>query len=60
MINQCGLSALWVGLALLVMLLAIQFKVSAPLSEIVVGTDAQLVFGVMLGTTGPQENTRWI
>lgn len=60
MTNPWALSALWVGLALVATLLAIWFKVSTALSEIVVGTVAQLVIGVMLGTTGLQGNTQWI
>ena len=60
MTNAWALSALWVGLALIATLLAIWFKVSTALSEIVVGTVAQLVIGVMLGTSGLQGNTQWI
>ena len=60
MANAWALSALWVGLALVATLLAIWFKVSTALSEIVVGTVAQLVIGVMLGTSGLQGNTQWI
>jgi glutathione-regulated potassium-efflux system ancillary protein KefC len=60
MTNAWALSALWVGLALFATLLAIWFKVSTALSEIVVGTVAQLVIGVMLGTAGLQGNTQWI
>jgi glutathione-regulated potassium-efflux system ancillary protein KefC len=60
MTNAWALSALWVGLALVATLLAIWFKVSTALSEIVVGTVAQLVIGVMLGTGGLQGNTQWI
>lgn len=60
MTNAWALSALWVGLALIATLLAIWFKVSTALSEIVVGTVAQMVIGVLLGTTGLQGNTQWI
>lgn len=60
MTNAWALSALWVGLALVATLLAIWFKVSTALSEIVVGTVAQLVIGVILGTSGLQGNTQWI
>jgi Kef-type K+ transport system membrane component KefB len=60
MTNPWALSALWVGLALIATLLAIWFKVSTALSEILVGTVAQLVIGVMLGTSGLQGNTQWI
>jgi Kef-type K+ transport system membrane component KefB len=60
MTNPWALSALWVGLALVATLLAIWFKISTALSEIVVGTVAQLIIGVMLGTNGLQGNTQWI
>ncbi len=48
------------GLASVALLLTIRLKVSTALSEIVVGTVAQLVIGVMLGTSGLQGNTQWI
>lgn len=60
MTNAWALSALWVGLALVATLLAIWFKVSTALSEIVVGTVAQLIIGVMLGAGGLLGNTQWI
>ena len=60
MTNPWALSALWVGLALVATLLAIWFKISTALSEIVVGTVAQLFIGVMLGTGGLLGNTQWI
>ena len=49
MTNTWALCALWVGLALAATLLAIWFKISTALSEIVVGTVAQLVIVVFLG-----------
>ena len=58
MMNTWALSALWVGLALLATLLAIWFRVSTALSEIVVGTVAQLIIGVFLGTGGLLGNTQ--
>jgi len=60
MTNAWALSALWVGLALAATLLAIWFKISTALSEIVVGTVAQMIIGVMLGTGGLRGNTQWI
>jgi Kef-type K+ transport system membrane component KefB len=60
MTNAWALSALWVGLALIATLLAIWFKISTALSEIVVGIVAQLVIGVPLGASGLQGNTQWI
>jgi Kef-type K+ transport system membrane component KefB len=57
--NVWTLAALWVGLALVATLLAIWFRVSTALSEIVVGTVAQLVIGVVGGASlGGQ--TPWI
>jgi len=47
--NVWFLASLWVGLALIATLLAIWLKVSTALSEIVVGTVAQLVIGALIG-----------
>ena len=60
MTNTWALSALWVGLALAATLLAIWFKISTALSEIVVGTVAQLVIGLFLAQGGLLGNTQWI
>ena len=60
MMNTWALSALWMGLALLATLLAIWFRVATALSEIVVGTVAQLVIGAVIGTGGLLGNTQWI
>jgi glutathione-regulated potassium-efflux system ancillary protein KefC len=58
--NVWLLAAVWVGLALLATLLAIWFKISTALSEIVVGTVAQLIIGafVVHGELGAKTN--WI
>ncbi len=58
--NTWFLAALWVGLALIATLLAIWFRVSTALSEIVVGTVAQLVIGVAIGGTALSAETPWI
>jgi glutathione-regulated potassium-efflux system ancillary protein KefC len=58
--NTWFLAALWVGLALVATLLAIWFKVSTALSEIVVGTVAQLIVVVLLGGAGLGAQTPWI
>ena len=58
--NTWALSALWVGLALAATLLAIWFKISTALSEIVVGTVAQLVIAAFLIPGGLLGNTQWI
>jgi len=60
MTNTWALAALWVGLALAATLLAIWFKISTALSEIVVGTVAQLVIGLLLAQGGLFGNTQWI
>jgi len=60
MANTWALCALWVGLALAATLLAIWFKISTALSEIVVGTVAQMVIGAFLGQGGLLGNTQWI
>ena len=60
MTNTWALCALWVGLALAATLLAIWFKISTALSEIVVGTVAQLIIGVFLAKEGLAGNTQWI
>ena len=60
MANAWVLSAVWVGLALLATLLAIWFRIATALSEIVVGTVAQLAIGAYFGTGGLLGNTQWI
>ena len=59
--NVWILAALWVGLALIATLLAIWFKISTALSEIVVGTVAQLIIGAFIGVHGGLgSKTSWI
>src|ERR1039457_5716741 len=60
MTNAWVLSALWVGLALAATLLAIWFRIATALSEIVVGTVAQLIIGAFIGKGGLQGKTQWI
>ncbi len=60
MANAWALAALWVGLALIATLLAIWLRISTALSEIVVGTVAQLAIGAAMGPSGLQGNTQWI
>jgi Kef-type K+ transport system membrane component KefB len=60
MTNTWALAALWVGLALAATLLAIWFKVSTALSEIVVGTVAQLIVASFFWQGGLLGNTEWI
>ncbi|HXY05823.1 MAG TPA: cation:proton antiporter [Burkholderiaceae bacterium] len=54
------LASLWLGLALLASLLSIWLRVATALSEIVVGTIAQLVIGVSLGSTLLAGDATWI
>lgn len=58
--NVWGLAALWVGLALVATLLAIWFKISTALTEIVVGTVAQLIIGAFIVHGGLGSKTNWI
>jgi glutathione-regulated potassium-efflux system ancillary protein KefC len=58
--NTWALSALWVGLALVATLLAIWLRISTALSEIVIGTVAQLVIGASFARGGLLGSTEWI
>jgi Kef-type K+ transport system membrane component KefB len=60
MANAWVLSAVWVGLALFATLLAIWFRVATALSEIVVGTVAQLVITAFLSAGGLLGSTQWV
>jgi Kef-type K+ transport system membrane component KefB len=55
-----ALSALWVGLALIATLASIWLRVATALSEIVVGTVAQLVIGALVGTAILATDSIWI
>ena len=58
--NVWTLAALWVGLALVATPLAIWFKISTALTEIVVGTVAQLGIGAVVVHAGLGAKTEWI
>jgi glutathione-regulated potassium-efflux system ancillary protein KefC len=58
--NTWFAAALWLGLALVATLLAIWFRISTALSEIVVGTVAQLLIGVLLGFDALGGKAPWI
>jgi glutathione-regulated potassium-efflux system ancillary protein KefC len=58
--NVWVLASLWVGLALVATLFAIWFKISTALTEIVVGTVAQLIVGAIWGPKGLAAKTDWI
>jgi Kef-type K+ transport system membrane component KefB len=55
-----ALSALWVGLALIATLASIWLRVATALSEIVVGTVAQLLIGALVGTALLSTDAVWI
>src|SRR5215469_5413094 len=53
-------AALWLILALVATLLSIWFKIATALSEIVVGTVAQLVIGALIGTEVMGAKSEWV
>ena len=55
-----ALAALWLGLALLASLLSIWFRISTALSEIVVGTIAQLLIGAIVGHAVLGTDETWV
>src|SRR4026209_117739 len=55
-----ALAALWPGLAPIASLLSIWLRVSTALSEIIVGTIAQLVIGAALGSVVLGTDETWI
>jgi len=54
------LAGLWLGLALLATLFSIWFRIATALSEIVVGTIAQLVIGAIIGAAVLGTDQSWI
>src|SRR6478672_2111909 len=55
-----ALAALWLGLALLATLLSIWLQIATALSEIVVGTIAQLVIGAIIGAAVLGTDQTWV
>src|SRR6266702_7528310 len=55
-----ALAALWLGLALIASLFSIWFRVSTALSEIVVGTIAQLIIGAVIGQAVLGTDESWV
>src|SRR6266705_1879777 len=55
-----SLAALWLGLALVATLFALWFRVSTALTEIIVGTLAQLILGSLFGSDVLGGNESWI
>jgi glutathione-regulated potassium-efflux system ancillary protein KefC len=60
MTSVWALAALWLGLALVASLLSIWLKISTALSEIVVGTIAQLIIGAVIGAAVLGTDESWI
>ena len=60
MTETWALAALWVGLALVATLLSIWLRVATALSEIIVGTIAQLIVGALIGTAALGSDEGWI
>jgi glutathione-regulated potassium-efflux system ancillary protein KefC len=58
--NVWFLAAVWLGLALVATLLAIWLKISTALSEIVVGTVAQLIIGALVGPHALGSSSAWV
>ena len=55
-----SLAALWLGLALIASLLSIWLRISTALSEIVVGTIAQLIIGAAIGSAVLGTDESWV
>ncbi len=53
-------AALWLGLALLATLLSIRLRIATALSEIVVGTIAQLILGALIGGALLDADASWV
>jgi Kef-type K+ transport system membrane component KefB len=60
MTGTWALAALWLGLALIATLLSIWFRIATALSEIVVGTVAQLIIGAFIGAALLGADDSWI
>jgi len=60
-VNEVWVQAtLWIGLALLATLLSIWLRIATALSEIVVGTVAQLIIGLCIAGAGLGSDASWI
>jgi glutathione-regulated potassium-efflux system ancillary protein KefC len=58
--NMWFVASLWVGLALIATLLGIWLRISTALSEIVVGTVAQLIIGIVIGHDALAGRSEWV
>ncbi len=55
-----SLATLWLGLALMATLLSIWLRIATAMSEIIVGTVAQLIIGAVLGAAALGTDQSWI
>jgi len=55
-----ALASLWLGLALIASLVSIWFRVSTALSEIIVGTVAQMIIGAIIGSSVLGTDESWV
>ena len=55
-----ALASLWLGLALVATLLAIWLRIATAMSEIIVGTVAQLLIGALVGSAALGTDQSWI
>jgi Kef-type K+ transport system membrane component KefB len=60
MTGTWAVAALWLGLALIASLLSIWLRISTALSEIVVGTIAQLILGALIGAAILGTDESWV
>lgn len=54
------LAALWLSLVLVATFFPIRFRISTALTEIVIGTAAQLILGTVVGAAVLGANAPWI
>lgn len=55
-----GLATLWLGLALLATLVSVWLRIATAMSEIIVGTVAQLIIGALIGASVLGTDQSWI
>ncbi|MCI0627724.1 MAG: cation:proton antiporter [Acidobacteria bacterium] len=60
MTETWAVAALWLGLALVAVLLSIRLRIATALSEITVGVIAQLLIGALVGASLPGTGESWI
>jgi glutathione-regulated potassium-efflux system ancillary protein KefC len=60
MTSVWALASLWLGLALIASLISIWLRISTALSEIVVGTIAQLIIGAVIGAAVLGTDESWV